>query len=177
MRRTGTLALIGALVLAGLTSCSPATEGAVGVKLDAAGRLVGVFNWCRGKAGADAITLYLGRDEGGVTGEVVQLERDPARSARAVEEVVLLGPAAGWQTKLAPPTLDDDQIYSLRARNKDGGVVEAFPFRISELRGRTGSDVILTKGWEGGDGEGAGYVATFHTPEDFVDYADTVCDR
>ncbi|MEO3930267.1 hypothetical protein ABGB07_41425 [Micromonosporaceae bacterium B7E4] len=60
MRRLGMLGLICAVVLAGLTSCSVATEGAVGVRLDADGRLVGMFDWCRGKAGTDAITLYLG---------------------------------------------------------------------------------------------------------------------
>ncbi|RGC65872.1 hypothetical protein C5N14_26330 [Micromonospora sp. MW-13] len=51
--------------------------------------------------------------------------------------------------------------------------MESFPFRLSELRDRTGPDVILTKRW---DGEKHGYVATFRTPEDFVRYADTVCD-
>jgi hypothetical protein len=70
--------------------------------------------------------------------------------------------------------LNDDQIYDLRAGNKDDGAVEDFPFRISELRGRTGSDVILTKRWEGE--EHGGYVATFRTPQDFTRYADTVCD-
>jgi hypothetical protein len=168
------LGLICALALAGLTGCSAVTEGAVGVRLDADGRLVGVFNWCRGKAGTDAITLYLGREDGGVTDKVIQLERDPGRSARTAEEVVLLDPAAGWQTKLAPPTLDDGQIYDLRAWNKDGGAVKDFPFRIGELRGRT-SAVILTKQWEGG--EHGGYVAAFHTPEDFARYADTVCNE
>ncbi|MFI1194526.1 hypothetical protein ACH4T9_14895 [Micromonospora sp. NPDC020750] len=166
------LGLVCVLVLAGLTSCSAATEGAVGVRLDADGRLIGVFDWCRGKAGTHEIILYLGMDGGGVTDEVVQLDRDPGRSDRTTEEVVLLGPAAGWQTKLAPPTLDDDQLYTLRAWNKDRGAVRDFPFRISELRGRTGSDVILAKRWEGEHG----YVATFRTPEDFVRYADTVCD-
>ncbi|MEV5768695.1 hypothetical protein AB0L34_29585 [Micromonospora sp. NPDC052213] len=173
MRRTGMLGLICALVLAGLTGCSAATEGAVGVRLDADGRLVGVFDWCRGKAGTDGITLYLGNDDGGVTDKVIQLERDAGRSARSAEEVVLLDPAAGWQTKLAPPTLDDGQIYDLGAWNKNDGAVEGFPFRISELRGRTGSAVILTKRWEGG--EHGGYVATFRTPEDFARYANTVC--
>ncbi|MFG3700847.1 hypothetical protein ACGF5C_23485 [Micromonospora sp. NPDC047620] len=173
MRRTGMLGLICALVLAGLTGCSPATEGAVGVRLDADGRLVGVFDWCRGK-GTDGITLYLSEDDGGVTDKVIQLEREPGRSARTAEEVVLLDPAASWQTKLAPPTLGDGQIYNLSAWNRDGGAVEDFPFRISELRGRTGSAMILTKRWEGG--EHGGYVATFHTPEDFARYANTVCD-
>ncbi|MFG3602255.1 hypothetical protein [Micromonospora chersina] len=174
MRRTGMLGLICALVLAGLTGCTPATEGAVGVRLDADGRLVGVFDWCRGKAGTDGITLYLSMDDGMVTDKVIQIERDPGRSARTAEEVVLLDPATGWQTKLAPPALDDDQIYNLRAWNKDVGAVEDFPFRISELRGPTGSDMILTKRWEGQ--EHGGYVAAFHTPEDFARYADTVCD-
>jgi len=168
------LGLICALVLAGLTGCSAATEGAVGVRLDADGRLVGVFDWCQRKAGTDAISLYLGKEDGTVTDEVIKLVRDPGRSARTAEEVVLLDLAAGWQTKLAPPTLNDDQIYDLRAWNKDGGAVEDFPFRISELRGRTGSDVILTKRWEGE--EHGGYVATYRTPEDFARYADTVCD-
>ncbi|WP_433342113.1 hypothetical protein [Micromonospora sp. CA-111912] len=174
MRRTGILGLICVLVLAGLTSCSAAIEGAVGVRLDADGRLVGVFDWCRGKAGADEITLYLGRgDDGGVTKRVVQLDRDSGRRARTAEEVVLLSPSAGWQTKLAPPTLNDPQIYNLRAWNRNQGAVRDFPFRISELRNRTGPDVILTKRWKGDE---HGYVATFHTPEDFVRYADTVCD-
>ncbi|MGW0506857.1 hypothetical protein [Micromonospora sp. NPDC003241] len=167
------LVLICALMLAGLTGCSAVTEGAVGVRLDADGRLVGVFDWCRGKAGTDAITLYVGRDDGGVTDKVIELERDPGHSARTTEEVVLLDPAAGWQTKLAPPTLDDTQIYDLRAWNKDGGAVEDFPFRIGELRGQTGSAVILTKRWKGG--EPGGYVAALHTPEEFARYADTVC--
>ena len=173
VRRTGILGLICALVLAGLTGCTPATDGAVGVRLDADGRLVGVFDWCRGK-GTDRITLYLDNEAGGVTDKVIQLERDPGRSARTAEEVVLLDPAAGWHTKLAPTTLDDSQIYYLHARNRDGGVVRSFTFRISEMRGRTGSAVILTKRWEGG--EPGGYVATFHTPEDFARYADAVCD-
>ncbi len=101
------LGLICALVLAGLTGCSAPTEGVVGMRLDADGRLVGVFDWCRGKAGTDAIILYLGLNGGGVTDEVIQRERDPARSAHTAEEVVLLDPAAGWQTKLAPPSLGD----------------------------------------------------------------------
>ncbi|MGC4810082.1 hypothetical protein ACLQ29_06070 [Micromonospora sp. DT228] len=173
MRRTGMLGLICALVLAGLTGCSPVKEGAVGVRLDADGRLVGVFDWCRGK-GTDDITLYLGSADGGVTDKVIQLERDPGRSPRTAEEVVLLNPADGWQTKLTPSTLDDDQIYDLRSWNSDGGPVEDFPFRISELRGRTGSAVILAKRWEGE--EQGGYVATFHTLEGFARYAKTVCD-
>ncbi|NES29899.1 hypothetical protein GCE86_24640 [Micromonospora terminaliae] len=174
MRRTGMLGLVCALVLAGLTGCVAATEGAVGVRLDADGRLVGVFDWCRGKAGTDRITLYLSKDDGTLTDKVIRLERDPGRSARTAEEVVLLDPGAGWQTTLAPPTLDDDQIYDLTAGNKDYGAVKDFPFRISELRGRTGSDVILTKQWDGG--EHGAYVAKFHTPEDFARYANTVCD-
>lgn len=105
---------------------------------------------------------------------MIQLERDPDRNARTAEEVVLLDPAARWQTKLAPPTLDDGQIYDLRAWNKNDGAVEDFPFRIGELRGRTGSAVILAKRWEGG--KHGGYVAAFHTPEEFARYADTVCD-
>lgn len=167
------LGLSCALVLAGLTGCSPAIEGAVGVRLDADGRLVGVFDWCRGK-GTHEITLYLGNERGGVTDKVIELEREPGRSARTAEEVVLLNPTVGWQTKLVPPTLDDGQIYDLRAWNRGGSAVEDFPFRISEMRGRTGSAVILTKRWEGG--EQGGYVATFHTPEDFARYANTVCD-
>ncbi|MEU8286510.1 hypothetical protein AB0C01_19480 [Micromonospora sp. NPDC048905] len=167
------LGLICALVLAGLSGCSPVIEGAVGVRLDADGRLVGVFDWCRGK-GTDRITLYLGKEDGGVTDKVIQLDRDPGRGARTAEEVVLLDPMAGWQTKLAPPTLDDDQIYDLRSWNEGGGPVEDFPFRISEMRGRTGSAVILTKRWEGE--EHGGYVATFHTLEGFARYAKTVCD-
>ncbi|MEU8185135.1 hypothetical protein AB0B86_30690 [Micromonospora sp. NPDC049047] len=173
MRRAGTLGLICALVLAGLTGCSPVTEGAVGVRLDADGQLVGVFDWCRGKGSAD-ITLYLGDGDGGVTEKVIELDRDPGHRARTAEEVVLLNPATGWQTKLAPPTLDDDKVYDLRSWNSGGGPVEDFPFRISELRGRSGSAVILTKRWEGE--ENGGYVATFHTLEGFARYADTVCD-
>ncbi|MEU2612957.1 hypothetical protein ABZ570_15465 [Micromonospora sp. NPDC007271] len=170
------LGLICLLVLAGLTSCSPPTEGAVGVRLDADGRLVGVFDWCRGKAGTNVIALYLGSGGGGATGAdpVVYLERDPGRSARTAEEVVLLDPTSGWQTKVTPPSLDDDQVYELRAWNEDHGKVRDFPFRISELRGRTGSEVILTKSW---DLEEQAYVATFRTPEDFVSYADTVCNH
>lgn len=174
MRRTVVLGLICILVAVGLTGCSAPTEGVVGVRLDADGRLVGVFDWCRGKAGTDTIILYLGRDRGGVTDKVIQLERDPGRNAPAAEEVVLLGPAAGWQAKLAPPSLDEGQIYTLRAWNKNDGAVKDFPFRISELRGQTGSAVILTKQWEGE--ESGGYVAAFHTPEEFARYADTVCD-
>lgn len=173
MRRTVVLVLISALALAGLTGCIPATEGAVGVRLDADGRLVGVFDWCRGKAGTDAIILYLRRNDGGVTDKVIQLERDPGRGAHTTEEIVLLDPAAGWQTKLTPPpSLDDGQIYELRAWNTNDDVVESFPFSISELRGQPGSATILTKQWEGG--EDGGYVAAFHTPEEFDRYADTV---
>ncbi|WP_033667635.1 hypothetical protein [Salinispora fenicalii] len=174
MRRTVVLGLMCALALAGLTGCSVPIEGVVGVRLDADGRLVGVFDWCRGKAGADTIILYLGLNDGGVADEVIQLERDPARSAHTAEEVVLLDPAAGWQTKLAPPSLDDSQLYSLRAWNENPGAVKDFPFRISELRGHTGSAAILTKQWAAG--EPGGFVADFHTPEEFARYADTVCD-
>jgi hypothetical protein len=173
MRRTAMVGLICALVLAVLTGCSPVKEGAVGVRLDDDGRLVGVFDWCRGR-GADRISLYLGNGDGGVTDEVVQLDRDPGRSARTAEEVVLLNPEAGWQVKLAPRTLDDDRTYALRSWNSGGGPVEDFPFRISEMRGRTGSAVILTKRWEGE--ERGGYVSTFHTLEGFARYAKTVCD-
>jgi hypothetical protein len=127
-----------------------------------------------GQAGTDRIILYLGEDDGGVSDEVVRLDRDPGRSARTAEEVVLLDPPDGWQTKRAPSSLDADRIYDLRAWNTRGGAVRDFPFRISELDGRTGSDVILTKRWEGEDR--GGYVATFRTPEDFARYADTMCD-
>ncbi|TDC34548.1 hypothetical protein E1211_17235 [Micromonospora sp. 15K316] len=173
MRRTGLLGLICALVLAGLTACSAPIEGAVGVRLDPDGRLVGVFDWCRGK-GAVVITLYRGVDGGGVRGKVIRLEREQDRRARETEEVVLLDPADGWRTKLAPATLDDEQMYDLRAWNEDGGAVEDFPFRVSELRDRAGPNTILTKRWEG-DTDG-GYVATYRTHEDFARHARTVCD-
>lgn len=124
--------------------------------------------------GSDKIILYRGNDDGGVADKVIELEREPGRSARTAEDVVLLDPAAGWQTKLAPSRLDDSQIYDLRAWNSNGDAVEDFPFRISDMRGRTGSAMILTKRWEGG--EHGGYVATFHTPEEFARYANTVCD-
>lgn len=164
-------------MLAGLTGCSAPIEGAVGVRLDADGRLVGVFDWCRGKAGADTIILYLSEGLDGVTDKVIQLQREPGRSSPTREEVVLLDPAAGWQTESAPPTLNDGQVYNLRAWNEDEGAVQSFPFRISELRGLTGPDVILTKQWEGdGSEHGGGYVTTFHTPEGFAGYADEVCD-
>lgn len=171
MRRTGLLGLICTLVLAGLAGCSPATEGAVGVRLDADGRLVGVFDWCHG--GTDTIALLFGQDDGSVGDGVIQLERGPGR-ARAAEEITLLDPGAGWQTTPVPSDLDDDRIYALRAWNRGGGKVDDFPFRISELRGRTGSAVILSKRWEG-EARG-GFVATFYTPEDFARYADEVCD-
>ncbi|MER7167299.1 hypothetical protein ABT336_14670 [Micromonospora sp. NPDC000207] len=164
-------------MLAGLTGRSAPTEGAVGVRLNADGRLVGVFDWCRGKAGADMIALCLSDDLGGVTDEVTQLRWEPGLSSPTTEEVVLLGLAADWQTEQAPPTLNDSQVHNLRAWNEDEGAVQSFPFRISELRGRTGPDVILTKQWEGdGSEHGGGYVATFHTPEGFARHADKVCD-
>ncbi|MEV8516322.1 hypothetical protein [Dactylosporangium sp. NPDC051484] len=174
MRRTGVLVVISALVLAGLTSCSAATEGAVGIRLDADGRLVGVLAWCPGKAGADEIVLYHAKDNGSVADEVVRLDRDPGRDARIAEDVVLLDPGSGWHANRTPSTLDDDRVYDLRAWNSNEGAVVDFPFRISEMRGRTGPDVILTKRWEGSPDRGR-YVATFRTPEDFVHYANAVC--
>lgn len=169
MRRAGTLGLICALAL---TGCSAAVEGAVGVRLDAAGRLVGVFDWCPDKPGTDTVILYLGRDGGGVGDEVVRLDRDSGRAATS-EDVVLPDPAGAWVTKMAPATLDDDTVYHLRAWNEDDGAVEDFPFRIRELRGRTGSDVILTKRYVGE--EQGGYATSYRTPEDFARYAETVC--
>lgn len=175
MRRAAALGLVCVLAAAGLTACSAPIGGAVGVRLDAEGRLVGVFDWCPGEGGTDTVILYLASDGGGVTDEVVRLDRDPGRGARsAEEEVVLLDPAGGWRTGKAPSTLDDDVAYDLRAWNPDGDAVEDFPFRISELRGRSGADTILTKKWDGGDP--GSYVPTFHTPEDFTRYADTLCD-
>jgi len=174
MPRPGMLGLVCALGLAALTGCGPSTEGAIGVRLDAGGQLVGVLGWCGGGAGTDTIILYLGQEDGSVTDEVVRLDRDPGRGARNAEEVVLLDPADGWLARRTASTLDTGQIYDLRAWNTRGGAVRDFPFRISELTGRTGSDVILTKRWEGEDR--GGYVATFRTPADFARYADTMCD-
>lgn len=165
--------MICALVLAGLTGCTPATEGVVGIRLDAEGRLVGVLHWCPDKAGADTVILYRGKDDGSVTDEVVHLDRDRGHDARPAQDVVLLDPGSGWQTRRAPSALDDDRVYDLRAWNSNGGAVVDFPFRISELRGRTGPDVILTKRWKGEDH--GGYVATFQTPGDFASYAEGAC--
>lgn len=127
-----------------------------------------------GKAGTDTIILYRGKDDGSVADEAVRLDREPGRDARAVDDVVLLDPGDDWQATLLPSALNDDEVYDLRAWNKDQGAVEDFPFRISELRDRTGPDVILTKQWDGNDP--GRYVATFRTPEDFAQYADSACD-
>ena len=172
MRQTGVLGLISVLVLAGLTGCSPATEGAIGVRLDAEGRLVAVLGWCQGE-GTDTIILYRGNDDGAAIDEVLRLDRDPGRGDRTAEEIVLLDPGEGWQTKQTASTLDTASVYDLRAWNTRGGKVRDFPFRISELNDQTGSNVILTKQWEGEDR--GGYVAAFRTPEDFAHYADTMC--
>ncbi|WBB78241.1 hypothetical protein O7606_18615 [Micromonospora sp. WMMD882] len=165
--------MIFALVLAGLTARSPPTEGAVGVKLDAEGRLVGVFDWCRGKTGAESIRLVLDMESSGVEEKVIELKREPGRRARTAEEVVLLDPGPGWRTELATAALDDDVAYALRAWNRKEGIVAAFPFQISELRSHAGSDLILTKEWDNG---ASGYVGTFRTADDFARYAETVCD-
>ncbi|MET7397925.1 hypothetical protein ABZS66_30995 [Dactylosporangium sp. NPDC005572] len=170
MRRTGAIVVISALALAGLTGCSAAVEGIAGVRVDADGQLVGILDWCPGKPGADTIVLYKGGD-GGVTDEVVELDRPAGPDTRTAEDVVLLAPAGGWQTRRAPAALDDDQLYDLRAWNSNDAAVDDFPFRIGELRGRAGRDTILTKQWDG-----KRYVATFHTPEDFATYADSRCD-
>jgi hypothetical protein len=170
-RHTVIIGLISALMSAGLAGCSASIEGAVGVKLDGAGRLVGVFDWCEGKGGAHTIILYLTDEDAELTERVIRLQRQSDHSAPSTEEVVLLDPAADWRTERAPSTLDDDRTYDLRAWNRAEGAVSDFPFRISELRDRAGSDEILIKRWDG-----KRYVAELHSPADFARHAETVCD-
>ncbi|MFC7548968.1 hypothetical protein [Plantactinospora sp. GCM10030261] len=172
MRRTGVRVVICALVVFGLSGCQPATEGVLGVRLDAQGRLVGVFDWCDGKAGARIIVLHLSGDDGGATDEVVRLDRVPGRRARAAEEVVILDPSDDWRSTLTPTALGDDRTYNLDAWNKDDGMAHGFPFEIGELRARADSGAILTKQWRHQEGR---YIATFHTPESFARHADAVC--
>jgi hypothetical protein len=137
--RPTALVLVAALILGGLTACTPASEGITGISVDADGQPVAVLAWCASRP-PDGISLDDGRSDRPSAGPSWPGQDFPM-PPRAVSPATV--PLIGFPPPQPPPGVTSFALYAGAYDNSFN--TRRVRFRPSELAALRPEQVLITE--------------------------------
>ncbi|WP_262281731.1 hypothetical protein [Micromonospora sp. MA102] len=142
--RSTALVLVAALILAGLTACTPATEGITGITVDADGQPVAVLAWCASRP-PGGIAIDDGRSDRPSAGPSWPGQDFPVPPRAVSPETV---PLIGFPPPEPPPGVTSFVLFA--AADDNSFNTRPVRFQPSELAALRPEQVLITEILEGG---------------------------